>query len=193
MDYPDLGQKNPAVNRALDDPGVSLQIENYTGSFVYHELQMTLAHCSSFDSILQLYSPRRSLFIGLIYLFSPVSHFDVVNLSIWSATFPWWIIKCLMNKIFVMNGVHWDQTYGEERPLPTPPLFLSLKKKEKNTNVCEEKPCLSGQHFLDEPEIKAFKAKEVFQSLNQHLGNYLKTSALFFEANNGTGREPQVG
>lgn len=77
--------------------------------------------------------------------------------------------------------------------LPTPPLFLSFKKKEKNTNVCEEKPCLSGQHFLDEPEIKAFKAKEVFQSLNQNLGNYLKTSALFFEANNGAGREPQAG
>lgn len=29
MYYPDLGQKDPAVIRALDNPGVNLQIENY--------------------------------------------------------------------------------------------------------------------------------------------------------------------
>lgn len=50
MDYPDLRQKNRAVIRALDNPGVSLQIENYFWSFVYCALQMTLTRCSSFDS-----------------------------------------------------------------------------------------------------------------------------------------------
>lgn len=51
MDYPDLGQKNPAVIWALDNPGVNLQIENYLWSFVYQAVQMTsTTHCSSFDS-----------------------------------------------------------------------------------------------------------------------------------------------
>lgn len=58
---------------------------------------------------------------------------------------------------------------------------------------------LSGQQVLEEPEIKAFKAKEGFKGLKQSYGDCLKLQLLlvlpFFEANNGavsTGSDAQA-
>ena len=129
LDYPDLEQKNPAVIRALDKAGMNLWAENYFCSFVYHALQRTVTHCSSFDPYCSC-THRERLLRGFIYLFNPVSCFDVgyrVNLSIWGSVYMWWIMKYLMNKAILMNGVQWDQTRGEGRPLPTLPLFFSFK------------------------------------------------------------------
>lgn len=71
-----------------------------------------------------------------------------------------------MNKVFVMSGVQWDQTYGEEKPLPTRPQFLSFKEGKKPMRL-KRQQSLSGQQVLEEPEIKAFKAKEGFKGLKQ--------------------------
>lgn len=45
-----------------------------------------------------------------------------------------------------------------------------MQGREKNNAL----QCLSGQEILEEPEIKASKAKQVFQSLKDSLGNCLK-------------------
>jgi len=66
--------------------------------------------------------------------------------------------------------------------------------------MSERQQCLSGRQVLEEPEIEAFKAKEVFQRSKRSLGNCLKLQLRlilhFFEANNAavsTGSNAQAG
>lgn len=91
-----------------------------------------------------------------------------------------------------MVSIEIRHTVRKGHSLLLPSSFHSRKKKNHKC-IWKEKQCLSDQHVLDEPEIKAFKAKAIVQSLNQNLGNCLKTSAPFFEANNGAGLEAQAG
>lgn len=170
MPFPDLVQKNPPVFRDLGNPGVNLQIKNYFWSFVYHALQMMSTQF--FISLsLQLYSPKGRSFRGFIYLSNALFCFDVqyrVNCSFWTALYLWWII---MNKVFPMNGVQWDQTrWGKATPLSS--LFLSVKEG-KRPMCLKRQQCLPGQHVQKTLKLGFEKQRSILNVKAKFLDTFM--------------------
>lgn len=77
----------------------------------------------------------------------------------------------------------------EGRKVTSPPTPLPLIQRRKGITCLKQQQCHSGQQALGEPEIKAFKTNETFQSLMPSWGNCpkleLQLVSPFFTENGG--------